>query len=714
MALFSKKCPSCGHANSPQAGFCAQCGTPMGGGEVICGACNTSNRSDSRYCKKCGRDLSANAAPEIRDQRWARREGEFAVRIEADDLPGLLRRGIAVQMGTNAMLVEDGANRGVLGPGQHTLDSLDERLLNWISLARNKKVSVLLVDVNPAELEFNLGGIFTNDPIGIGLSLHLQTRIEEPARFLVQMLASRERYSLEDLRVYLYPEVARVAETWIGQHSVQELAEDLSLKDKLELALEEALKPTLARLGLKFIDVRTLDLNLEHLDRIKGVRSRYSLQITEAEAEAQGKQRLVDVMKQLNLQKLAEETARVEDEENRAELFKRMRYAVMSGKMDEARSEADFDTFLDDMDRKKLLREKERVDLLRTWKEEAEDHELSRGYLVEKLRIEQDYQTKKVALTSQGDLDQTRLDNEITLARKRADFEFEQKRKIVEGEFLLERERQRIEDEKIKAGIEIEHLQHQQELADDVDAAKAGIELLDAMKKVRRLDEEERLRIQRVHEFEMKKTDLEIELKRFEIAERARDSEREHELKRMEVLGHLGAEALISVSGAEQSKILAGLKKTEALKGMTEEQILAAAAAESPDVAHALQEKFRAMAEGQLSGREAKLYERLMAGNKDELARVNDMWLKLSEREKSTAEHAMDKLADVAQSFARGQGGTPVVITDSSGSRVISSTGGRTDGDSTEGSKNCPKCGRFVLADAHFCQYCGNKFEGVS
>jgi len=714
MALFSKKCSNCGHENPPQAAFCAQCGTPMGGGEIVCGVCNTGNRSDARYCKNCGRELAASAAPEIRDQRWSRREGDFAVRIEADDLPGLLRRGIAVQMGTNAMLVEDGANRGVLGPGNHTLDSLDERLLNWISLGRSKKVSVLLVDINPAELEFNLGGVFTRDPIGVGLTVHVQTQVEEPAKFLVQVLANRERYSQEDLRLYLYPEVAQVAENWINRHTVQELAEDLSLKQKLELALEEALKPTFARLGLKFISVRTLDLNLEHLDHIKGIKSKYALQITEAEAEAGGKQRLLDVMTQLNLQKLAEETAKVEDDERRAELYKRMRQAVMGGKMDEVRSEDEFKAFLNDVDRNTLLREKERADLLRTWKEEGEDHDLSRGFLVEKLRIEQDYQTKKVALTSQGDLDQTRLANEIALARTRADFEFEQKRKIVEEGFLLERERQRIEEDKIKAGIEIEHLQRQQELADDIAAGKAGIELLGAMKKMKRLDEEEGLRIQRVHEFEIKKADLEIELKRFEMAERQRQAEREHELKRMEALGHLGAEALISVSGPEQAKILAGLKKTEALKGMTEEQILAAAAAESPDVARALQEKFHAMAQGQLSERETKLYERLMADNKDELARVNEMWLKLSEREKSTTEHAMDKMADVAQAFARGQGGTPVIITDSSGTRITSPAGGMVGRESVDGSKNCPKCGHHVLADAHFCQYCGNKFEGVS
>lgn len=702
MALFSKKCSNCGHDNPNQASFCSKCGTPMGGGEVVCGVCQTRNRSDSRFCKECGRDLMANATTEIRDQHWARRDGEFAVRIEAEDLPGLLRRGIAVQIGTNAMLVEDGANRGLIGPGNHTLDSLDERLMNWITLARNKKVSVLLVDVNPAEMEFNLGGIFTNDPIGIGLSVRIQTQIEEPARFLVQMLANRERYLLEDLRLYLYPEVARTAENWVVRHSVQELAEDLNLKDKLELALEEALKPTLTRLGLKFISVRTLELNMEHLDHIKGIRSRYALQVSEAEAEVQGKQRLLDVMKQLNLQKLAEDTAKVVEDEQRAELYKRVRLSVMSGKMDEVRSEAEFDVFLDDMGGKKLLREKERADLLRAWKEESEDHDLSRSFLVEKLRIEQDYQTRKAALTSQGDLDQTGLDIEIALARKRADFEFEQKRKIVESDFLLDRER-----DKIEAG------RRAAEREEDSADADLGLRLLEKMKAIKRLDEQERKLDERTHEIEMMKARLADDLQRFEMEERRSESERKYELNRLETLGKLGTEALISASAPEQAKILVGLKETETFKNMSEEQILAALSAKSPEVARALQEKFHAMASGQLSERETKLYERLMVENKDEMARMNEMWLKLSEREKSTTEHAMDKMADVAQAFARGQGSAPIIITESGG-RTVSHSGlaGR---EASEGSsKTCPQCGQFVLANSHFCPHCGHKFEGVS
>jgi len=48
------------------------------------------------------------------------------------------------------------------------------------------------------------------------------------------------------------------------------------------------------------------------------------------------------------------------------------------------------------------------------------------------------------------------------------------------------------------------------------------------------------------------------------ISERQRAAEREHEIRKLETLGMLGTEALISVSGSDQARILADLKKEEA------------------------------------------------------------------------------------------------------------------------------------------------------
>lgn len=714
MALFSKKCDRCGHENSSQASFCNACGTKLGGSEIKCGVCGTNNRSDARFCRDCGRPLDNNVAPELRNNRWARQPDDFATHVEASDLKGLLKRGLIVDVGTNAMLVDGGANKGMLGPGTHNLDSLEKRLNDWLDTGTGSQVWALLVDVTPTDLEFAAGGIFTKDPLRIGVRVRLQTQVDDPARFLINRMGGREHLSKTDLQGYLYPEVNQVLEAWVAGHTVKELAEDLTLRPQLELALEEALKPTFHQTGLKFISVRATELNLEHIDHIKGLQSKYALQLSEAEAELQGRKSIFKVMHEDKLQQWAEETAKVEEEEKRVALYDRMQHALLAQKTNEIENEQAFEAFLDKIDYEKLLREKQRADLLQAWKQETEDKELARRFLIEKLRIEQEYETRKIALIASTELTNLQVDSEIALARKRADFEFEQQRKLLEQELSLQREKDRIAQERQKAEDERVRLLAQQQLADDVSAAQAGIKLLEEMKRIKRLDEEERLRIQREDEFARRKLVIEEEIKRFEMAERQRQAERDYELNRLEKLGHLGTEALIAASPVDQARMLADLKKDEALKNLSADQILALAAKDSPDVARAIGARYEAVADGKATEQERQLYQKLLDAQKEEIQRINDTWNKVAEREQEISKHAIDRMTEVAQAFAKNQANPTPVIVNTPGTNGPLMVNGINPTIHPTNSKNCPNCGRFVLAEARHCEYCGHKFEGVN
>ena len=100
-------CPNCGTQNPRDAKFCKQCNTPLGGGKRTCGVCGTVNPSDARFCQECGRPMDEAETPQIVNDRWATTEQDFAVRVETNDLPGLLKKGINVEAGTNAMLLEN-------------------------------------------------------------------------------------------------------------------------------------------------------------------------------------------------------------------------------------------------------------------------------------------------------------------------------------------------------------------------------------------------------------------------------------------------------------------------------------------------------------------------------------------------------------------------------------------------------------------------------
>jgi phage-related tail protein len=201
-------------------------------------------------------------------------------------------------------------------------------------------------------------------------------------------------------------------------------------------------------------------------------------------------------------------------------------------------------------------------------------------------------------------------------------------------------------------------------------------------------------------------------MKRLEKAEEQRKAERQFELDRLEKLGSLGTEALIAASPAEQGRILADLKKNEIFKGMSEDQILALAAKDSPEVARALAEKFKALAEGKATEREREMYDKLLS-EKDARERATiEAWDKSSARAKETTERALDRMAETAQAFAKGQGGTPVIITGPGGGQTFVA-GGPASPAAKADTKNCPNCGRVVAAESRHCQHCGQKFEGM-
>ena len=134
---------------------------------------------------------------------------------------------------------------------------------------------------------------------------------------------------------------------------------------------------------------------------------------------------------------------------------------------------------------------------------------------------------------------------------------------------------------------------------------------------------EENLRIARDNEIALMKAKLEDDLSRFEMEERARISEREHELKRLEKIGTFTAEQLIVVSPVDQAKILADLKQSEALQHMSEEQILALAAEKNPQVVNALTERYKAIAATQVERK--RMYERLLGEQKEWLDKMDEM-----------------------------------------------------------------------------------------
>jgi len=277
----------------------------------------------------------------------------------------------------------------------------------------------------------------------------------------------------------------------------------------------------------------------------------------------------------------------------RAAVWNRMRHAVLSDRMAEVRTEDELEAFLREQDKQKLIRDEEYEDLKYAFAEVQGDHELQHRYIQHKIEVEWQKEMDRIALLGETELLELRLmrrnmelqallneERIQAIERKRTEIEVRQR----ELEMALQ---------KAKTQAEITAIQREQDRLD----GELGIHLLGLMdaRKIKKQREEMLL------EAEQEERVLERRLRE----ERARH---EAEMERLQLLSQASVELLISVSGAEQAGLLADLKRTETLAGMTEEQILALAAERSPKVARAFQEKFRAFSAEQ----QAEMYERML------------------------------------------------------------------------------------------------------
>ena len=719
----------------------------------ICPRCQEENRPGARYCRQCGAALQppgpapsgmvepkepdpSTRPPMTEARRWQRRPGEIAARIHAQDLPGLFSKDIIVEEGATVVILEDGKATRFDGPGRYTLQSSTDWLRTW---GRGREISAILIESGELHLTFDLVDLWTQDPLRLQGRCEVALQITDPAAFIRNVLKDRATLTEQELRAYLFPEVKHAAQAFVAEQTVAQLESELAVRHEfVGVDLQERLRPALAQSGLTFQRVRLFDLAHPRYDELR--RKQEDLYLGPQELKT--RKRLADLYDQEQLQQLAEEEAEVTRFQMRAELWQRMRQAVLQDKINASTSDDEWEQFVADLDRRKLLREDELAQFREQLRHAAEDRTRERAHLLAMADLYAEYELKAARLTEQFKHDRERLQNELELTRQQTLGRLELRRKEVE----LELERQALETQHRRTQQELDEIaaresalraaQTRNEIAlqnarteAEIDAiereqdrldAELGILLLEKMKAVRRRDEEEKLRIQREHQIKLLQAKLEAEEHRLTMRLLEQAQAQQHELARMKQMSEMTVEALIAVSGPEQAEFLGELKRTEMLKDFTEEQILAMAVEKRPEVVQVFQAKFQALAEGKLRGAEAEKWqalaelaqkhqEELRAQMESQLDRQERQAREAAERQERIAGEALRQMGDVAKSFAQKPDSAPNVIFGPGsgggytvGGPGVSSAGGRV--------QVCPNCRVEVPVGEKFCANCGHQF----
>ena len=246
--------------------------------------------------------------------------------------------------------------------------------------------------------------------------------------------------------------------------------------------------------------------------------------------------------------------------------------------------------------------------------------------------------------------------------------------------------------------------------------ARSDAEAQGVARETQRLDEELQLALdaqgaaqQRLNQQESNRMELDKQASEQELAFKAQEREldlrlrelRERhqlELDSMQSMETVSLHTLIAVAPGEKAPLLAELARTEALKSLSVEQILAIASEKSPELGGALAE----MARGD-NDQAKEMYERLMAEQKDSAADMRQTQREMAQTMQDMFNKALESQAQVISAFAQGgsspgqvqPGGTP--SPSAQPQRVVVCR--RCQQESPVATRYCPNCGDTLMSD---------------
>lgn len=335
---------------------------------------------------------------DLKDNRWMADEHEFATRVEISDVTGFFYKSLTIEPGTRAMILEQGRSLGEVPPGQYTLQGLTDRLKFWT----RKSITAILTREGELPLELDCAGLATSEFLEVDVKVRLLIQIADVALFQKNLLASKSRMTLADLKEIVLPLVQQSLWETIGRLSIKDLTGPQSRTD-IELCVGQALGTALIRNGLKFTQVQTLAVSHPEYDETRRrigtlFLQREGFEHDQAAAELAADQLLVQIQRQEktdDLEILAQQVAadRMEGDLavrlRRIGIRKQMREAARAGHFDRILSEEEVNKFLQQRDKERLLRDDEFATLQATLKDQTADRAAVRAQLLRKLELEQ-------------------------------------------------------------------------------------------------------------------------------------------------------------------------------------------------------------------------------------------------------------------------------------------------------------------------------------
>jgi hypothetical protein len=579
------------------AKFCGLCGAPTGRGGDKAGPVDQPAPGGEPAPVE-------EPAPADALNRWSRSGDEFARRIEAADLRGLLRRRLVVEPGTQALVFQRGELAAVVSAGIYDLARLPARLnLAW-------PASAVVVDAGDTSLGLEYRDLRTREEVVADLTAEVVVRVADPLSFFTNLVHGRESLPKAAVADLVRSACADTVRARVQEASLADLDAGPPWKAALENELRQQIEPALRRNGLELVAIRSLHVACRSYEALRDRRGETYL----AEAGA-------------------------DDAERRAALNRRMRETLTADRMNQFASEKEFEDFVrqteHELGLKDLVRTDEMEELRRTFTQKREDADVARRHTLEKLELEHDLAVfrQRHALSDAEFEHRVRQEREELRTRQENDWEkVQHERRVAEG---------RREERIAEAETDVRIAERKAEL---------GMRLRE--KKVALDHEEESQRIAR--EQEAKDREAKRELERIRALSDVEQARLAADLKKTETMKDLTPDQILALVAKDSPQVAAAIAER------AKAQAQAGASAE----VRALYERILAGKESE-ADRLERVMEKAM-GSMERVAGAAAAKEREHARDvQAMAGQSMDRLADVAAAKAGapsfGQQGPQVV-----------------------------------------------------
>ena len=657
------KCRSCGAENKKDSKFCAQCGQLVSG--QICGKCGLPVRAGAMFCSGCGAKAEAPSTyasatyPEefvdlSKSNVWQRRPNDLAHRFEASDLNSYfagVTKKITVMQGTKAIFLQGGKYQGDLPPGTYTADSLIEFLktLNFY-----EKTTIILVDDGDIPIDFSIGELRTSENFDAGVKGKMVVKVDKPILFFDNLMKSRPHLEVIDLFSYIRNELLNILQSKIKGYSFEDLYGNLELRKELQQDFEFNLTTTLSRLGLQLVHLPYFDYDESYWQDLIQQRGALSRELIEKREKIKREadigllnyeQSVATKVKDTEI-KRADETV-----DRERELIERKRFEEITKMIRERLTDDKMNEFKNAEDLEKYLYSIDKDKVIRTndmtdLKIQFENNRQDHAY-ARKLMIESVTQRHELEMKGEvvkEDVNRQRVGDEYSREKRRGDT-----------------------DETMRE-------------------ADAGIDLLAKMKAKKREDAAGYLAME------------------LEKAQKAADIEAE----RLKARSAASDEAQISMAEGKAGEQLTEIARMKQAKALTEEQLMALSAKDSPAVAAALKEKYG-------SDQVKAMYEQRMKDQEAYVQRMQQIEERSMDRMERVHTKSLEEMGQTASTRATpsSTGSTTVVSPGGFGAPVI--VGGVVPVPQVPQvpAKKilCRKCNAELDPTERFCNTCGEKVQ---